>query len=103
MRVSGTRPRSTLAVALLSTLLGLLGPVGISRAEGPNAVVALPGCATSTLAANDDGSSPSPPLGFTANFFGTDYANVFANNNGNATFGSNLSTFTATPIQGPTR
>ena len=43
---------------------------------------------TSSLAANDDSSSPSTAIGFTVNFFGTNYSNLFANNNGNVTFGS---------------
>ena len=54
----------------------------------------LPGCSTNTLAANDDGSTAAVPIGFTINLFGTSYANLFVNNNGNVTFDSALSTFT---------
>lgn len=47
-----------------------------------------------TLAANDDGSTPSVSIGFSADFFGSNYANLFVNNNGNVTFTNPLSTFT---------
>ena len=75
---------------------------------------------TSSLAANDDSSSiyrrlivnlssPSTAIGFTVNFFGTNYTNLFANNNGNVTFGNplglhtpfGLTTATARPIIAP--
>ena len=49
---------------------------------------------SSTLAANDDGSSPSTSIGFMANFFGTNHSNLFVNNNGNVTFGGALPTYT---------
>ncbi len=63
----------------------------------------------STLAANDDGSSPSTNIGFVANFFGTLNSSLFVNNNGNVTFGGSSSSFTpfglttatATPIIAP--
>jgi hypothetical protein len=58
----------------------------------PKAV--LPGFASGTLPGNDDGSTGSVPLGFTANFFGTSYSSLFINNNGNVTFDSALSAFT---------
>jgi nidogen-like len=54
----------------------------------------LPGCSTSTLAANDDGSTAAVPIGFTINLFGTSYSTLFVNNNGNVTFDNQLSTFT---------
>lgn len=65
-----------------------------------NAVVTLPDanghdlCAANSLAANDDGSSPAASLGFTLDFFGTNYTSVYVNNNGNITFDAPLSTFT---------
>ena len=48
----------------------------------------------STLAANDDGSTGSVNIGFSANFFGNTYTSLFVNNNGNVTFNQPLSTFT---------
>lgn len=56
----------------------------------------------STLAANDDGSTGAVGLGFTFNFYGTNYTQTFVNNNGNITFGNPLSTFTPTAINGAT-
>jgi Nidogen-like len=46
------------------------------------------------LALNDDGSSAATALGFTANFYGTNYDNTYVNNNGNVTFTGPLDTFT---------
>lgn len=47
-----------------------------------------------SLAANDDGSTGSVSIGFTANFYGTSYSNLFVNNNGNVTFNNPLGTYT---------
>jgi hypothetical protein len=47
-----------------------------------------------TLAANDDGSTGAVNIGFTANFFGLNFTQLFVNNNGNVTFDSGLGTFT---------
>ena len=49
---------------------------------------------TNVLPANDDGSTGLVPVGFTLNFFGTNYTNLYVNNNGNVTFNSPLSTYT---------
>lgn len=49
---------------------------------------------TNTLAGNDDGWTGPVDLGFTANFFGVDYSQVYVNNNGNVTFDSGMSTYT---------
>lgn len=61
-----------------------------------------------TLPANDDGSTGTVSLGFALNFFGTNYSNLYVNNNGNVTFDGPLSTFTpfdllstSTPIIAP--
>lgn len=54
----------------------------------------LSGFSAQTLAANDDGSTGLVSLGFTANFFGTDYTKTFVNNNGNLTFDSALGEYT---------
>jgi hypothetical protein len=45
---------------------------------------------------NDDGFSGPINLGFTLNFFGTNYTQFFANNNGNISFGEGISSFTPT-------
>jgi hypothetical protein len=48
----------------------------------------------STLAANDDGSTGLVSMGFTANFFGSNYSSLYVNNNGNVTFSNSLGTYT---------
>jgi hypothetical protein len=53
---------------------------------------------TSSLPANDDGSTLRIPFGFDFNLFGTTYTGAFLNNNGNITFDARLGTFTPSPI-----
>lgn len=80
-----TRPR--LLLTALATFFTLLTP-GLASAGFRS------GFNTNTLAANDDGSTGANALGFTANFFGTNYTNAYVNNNGNLTFTGPLGTFT---------
>lgn len=47
-----------------------------------------------TLSRNDDGSTGAVNMGFQINFFGTNFNQLFVNNNGNVTFDRTLSTFT---------
>ena len=54
----------------------------------------LRGFTANFLERNDDDSTSAVPLGFTVNFFGTNYTTAFVNNNGNITFDAALSTFT---------
>jgi len=63
----------------------------------------VPGFNANTLAPNDDGSTGLVGLGFTFNFFGTNYTQVYVNNNGNVTFDAPLSTFTPFPLLGTSR
>ena len=55
---------------------------------------------TSTLAANDDGSSPQVNLGLTGpiSFLGLTTSTCYVNNNGNITFSGRQSTYTPYPI-----
>ena len=53
-----------------------------------------------TLPAGDDNSSAAVNIGFTMNFFGTNYTQLYVNNNGNVTFGSALGTFTSSGMSG---
>ena len=53
---------------------------------------------TTTLAANDDGSTDLVDLGFTANINSTNYTQTYVNNNGNITFDNRLSQFTPAAI-----
>ncbi|NUQ62011.1 MAG: S8 family serine peptidase, partial [Pirellulales bacterium] len=65
------------------------------------------GAGTQMLSNTDDGSTAEQDLGFTLNFYGTDYDKFFINNNGNITFGNALGQFIpqgfpqATPIIAP--
>lgn len=54
---------------------------------------------TGGVSRNDDGFSGPIALGFTLNFFGTNYTQFFANNNGNISFNAGIAAFTPT---GPT-
>lgn len=66
--------------------------------EASGAVIDDPGCRTSSLDANDDGSSEAA-LPFALDFFGPNRRSVFVNNNGNVTFDEPLSTYTPTAIR----
>jgi len=52
------------------------------------------GFTDNVLPANDDGSTSLVDIGFTTNFFGTPYDQLFVNNNGNVTFDRSLFSFT---------
>jgi Nidogen-like len=80
--------------ATLSTVV-LVAGVSIEPRAAVRAAPPLPlaGCASQTLAPNDDGSSPLVALPFTLNFFGVNYSSLFVNNNGNVTFDSPLATY----------
>jgi hypothetical protein len=76
---------------------------GVAHAEGPNAIINLAGCTTNTLPANDDGYTTAIGLPFTLNFFGTNYAALYVNNNGNVTFDAGSTTYTPSGLIGLTR
>lgn len=92
-----------LVIALIAGMAMSLKSVGVAHAEGPNAILDLAGCTTNSLPANDDWSTASVGLPFTPNFFGTDYAALFVNNNGNVTFDQGMSTFTPFDLLSTTR
>lgn len=56
------------------------------------------GAAPAGYFANDDSFFGPYLLGYTLNYFGTDYTDFFINNNGNVSFGSGVSTFTPSPL-----
>lgn len=68
--------------------------LSLSAIGAANAAAVVGGFSGNTLPANDDGSTGVVALGFTANFFGVSFGNVYVNNNGNVTFDNSLSTFT---------
>src|SRR5215217_1911994 len=87
--------RILFAAVLLAAMFTSAAPPREAQAEGPNAVVSLPGCTTNSLTHQDDSPSAGPiNLGFTINFFGTSRSQVFVNNNGNVTFVAANPTFT---------
>src|SRR4051812_21550133 len=53
---------------------------------------------SSSLPANDDGSTGEVALGFGVNLFGEAHTGIYVNNNGNLTFNAGLSKFTPEPI-----
>ncbi len=65
---------------------------------GTGAIAYSDGCALHALPRNDDGSFGPYPLPFALNFFGTTYASVFVNNNGNVTFDGPMTTYTPFPL-----
>lgn len=92
-----------IASALLATGL-LIASAGVQAA----AIRDTAAFTDNTLLANDDGSTGLVPIGFSINYFGSSYSNLYVNNNGNVTFTGPLSTFTpfsllstATPIIAP--
>jgi hypothetical protein len=82
-----------LSAKFLSSVLTCL-TLSVTMTGIASAAAIRSGFSSNTLPANDDNSSGSIALGFTANFFGTSYTNTFVNNNGNLTFAQPLSTFT---------
>ena len=58
-----------------------------------------PGFDEEALIPEDDHSSSLRALPFTVNFFGSDYANCYINNNGNITFSNPLSRFTPAALE----
>ncbi len=78
--------------AILAALLIAVGPA-VQAAAIHDA-----GLFTSTLAANDDGSTGQVNLGFTAFINATNYTQTYVNNNGNITFDNPLGTYTPSAI-----
>jgi hypothetical protein len=91
------------ALAIITGLSGILILEEAARAEGPNAILNLPGCLTNIIAANDDSSSPRVTLPFTLNFVGKDYSSIFVNNNGNVTFDMVQSAWTPYDLRATSR
>jgi hypothetical protein len=95
--------KKTFSIAIASLAIALISPTSY-----PGAIHDTGLFTSNTLAANDDGSTGSAAIGFNINFFGSNYSNLFVNNNGNVTFNAPLGTFTpfsllstATPIIAP--
>jgi hypothetical protein len=80
---------AALAATSVAALFG-----GVASAEGPNAIRTNAAFNANTLAANDDGSTTLVSPGFTLDFFGSTYSQLYVNNNGNVTFDGPLSSYT---------
>lgn len=78
---------STGAVLLAGALLAVSAPTA-------RAAAILPGFDANTVPRNDDGSTGLVDIGFSVNFFGETYSQLYVNNNGNVTFDAALATFT---------
>lgn len=89
------QPRVKLSTLALS--LGLL----LSGQAWAGAIVS--GFNSNTLPPNDDGSTGLVNIGFSVNFFGTNYNQLYVNNNGNVTFDNALITYTPFPLIGTSR
>jgi hypothetical protein len=74
--------------------LGVALAASVAVAAPASAAVVRAGFDAATLAANDDGSTGLVGVGFSGNFFGNSFSQVYVNNNGNITFTAPLSTFT---------
>lgn len=73
----------------------VMGAAITLAAGGPaDAAAVRTGLVGTDIPGNDDDSVGPISLGFTANFFGANYAETFVNNNGNITFTSALDVFT---------
>lgn len=62
--------------------------------DGDGAVSPEPGCGTTVLTRNDDGSSDRVDLPFPVNFFGNTHNSLYVNNNGNVTFDMPMGQYT---------
>jgi trimeric autotransporter adhesin len=85
-------------VNILNNQIGLVLGGGGGTAIDDSLPVIRTGFNQNTLAPNDDGSTGSVNPGFSLNFFGQVFNNLFVNNNGNVTFNNPLGTFTPFPI-----
>jgi len=83
---------------LLAAVVACALALTFATTSHAGAIETLAGCTTNSLAANDDGSTGTVPLPFTANFFGNTYTSLYVNNNGNVTFDFAMSTYTPFPL-----
>ncbi len=80
--------KATLVASVLLVAGGVLG----------QASTVVPGFNSTTLTICDDCYSGAVGLGFTANFFGTDYSQTYVSNNGYITFNNGQGTYTPTGL-----
>ncbi len=97
---SGGALRRAIVVTFALTLAGVASAQVVAAAPA-NAIVDSPGCHAHTLPANDDDSTGLLSLGFTVNFFGNLYDQLFVNNNGNVSFGASVGEYTPDGLSAP--
>lgn len=85
----------------LAIALGLLGLGLFHQAEAQ--IRKNDGFTRNVVPANDDGSSPLVPIGWTLNFFGRMRSHAYVNNNGNITFDAALPDYTPFGLKGVAR
>ncbi len=90
-------PTKTIGLAVTSFVMSL------SMTGLASAAAIRTGFSTGAIAASDDNSTGLVNLGFTANFFGTNYTQTYVNNNGNLTFNTSLSSYSPFGLSGVTR
>ncbi len=89
---------------LRQLILASLGTVILGLGTGAQAQIRQnEGFRRNAIAANDDGSSPLTPIGWTLNFFGRQRSNVYVNNNGNITFDAPMPGYTPFGLTGVDR
>lgn len=89
--------RMTAVFAAIFCLL-LLWPPSAQASTG--AIETPAGSQANTLARNDDESTGAVDLGFSIDFLGTTWSQVYVNNNGNLTFGGPMETWSPYALQG---
>lgn len=88
-------------VLAIGSALWIAAPL-TAQAQAVRRDPATAGFATNFLSANDDESTDLVPVGFTLNFAGQNWTQLYVNNNGNVTFGHDLSQFTPEDLTGAT-
>jgi len=93
------KPKFITAIIGVMALLSLVG-FGIWRGSQTDAqaTAVRGGFGGNTLAIGDDVSSNAVNIGFTANFNGVEFTDVFVNTNGNITFDAPTTNFTPFPL-----
>ncbi len=84
----------TLFLAVMALAAATLSSRPAAAQAQPTPIRPNPGFSATSIPANDDGSSPVVPIGFTINFFGRTRSSCFVNNNGNITLDGALATYT---------
>lgn len=88
-------------VLAVGSALWLLSPAP-TAAQAVRRDAGVGGFAGTSLPANDDGYAGPVNMGFTINFAGGNWSQLFVNNNGNVTFGMGRSAYTPTDLTGAT-